>query len=138
MRKIKLPKPKSIEEIIPFILIIVCVVAVRFIGSEVLVLAVFIATLGIYAWRKYDSRFLVTTALIILITSAAFLVAGSTTTANEAAILAYYFLVTGVTGLLIEYLREENQTSNNQKRNNTRNSTRTKQTLQKIRELKIE
>jgi len=106
MRKIKLPKPKSIEGTIPFILIIACVASARFIGSEVLVLAVFIATLAIYAWRRYDPRMLVGTALFLLVVCAALLASGSEHYANDVAIWAYYFLVIGVLGLFIEYLRE--------------------------------
>jgi hypothetical protein len=106
MLKIKLPKPKSIEELIPLILIIVCIAAARFIGSEVLVLLVFIVTLGIYAWRKYDSRMLVGTAIFLLAVSAILLASGSENYANVVAIWAYYFLVVGVLGFFIEYLRE--------------------------------
>jgi hypothetical protein len=47
----------------------------------------------------------------MLILSAAFLASGSSATANETAIIAYYFLVIGVLGLLIEYLREGRKTS---------------------------
>ncbi|MBE0447825.1 MAG: hypothetical protein IBX64_06955 [Actinobacteria bacterium] len=100
-------KPKSIEGIIAFILIIVCVVAARFIGSEILVLAVFIITLGIYAWRKYDSRMLVGAAIFLLVVCAALLASGSEHYANDVAIRAYYFLVVGVLGLFIEYLGGE-------------------------------
>lgn len=111
MLKIKLPKLRSIEEIIPFILIIVCVVAARFIGSEVLVLVVFIVTLGIYAWRKYDSRMFGGAAIFLLVLSAGFLVSGSETTANGIAVMAYYFLVIGVLGLFIKYLRKKKHES---------------------------
>jgi DMSO/TMAO reductase YedYZ heme-binding membrane subunit len=104
MPKIKLPK--SIEGMIPFVLIVICVVAARFIDSEILVLAVFIVTLGIYAWRKYDSRMLVGTAIFLLVVCAALLASGSDGQANDVAIWAYYFLVVGVLGLFIEYLRE--------------------------------
>jgi hypothetical protein len=85
MPKIKLPKPKPIEELIPFILIAICVVAAGFICSEVLVLAVFIATLGMYAWRKYDSRMLVGTAIFLLVVSTILLASGSEHYANEVA-----------------------------------------------------
>ncbi|TRZ49442.1 MAG: hypothetical protein D4S01_08575 [Dehalococcoidia bacterium] len=109
MQKIKLPKLKSIEEMISFILIIVCVAAARFIDSEVLVLAVFIITLAIYAWRKYDSRIFVGSAIFLLVVCAALLASGSKSYANEVAIWAYYFLVIGVLGLFIEYLRESHE-----------------------------
>jgi hypothetical protein len=103
----KLPKPMSIEEIIPFIPIVICAAAAKFIASGIFVLAVFIITLAIYAWRKYDSRMLVGTALFLLVVCAVLLVSGSERYANEVAIWAYYFLVIGVLGLFIEYMREE-------------------------------
>jgi len=107
MPQTKLPKPKSIERAIPFILILACVGASGFIDSEVLVLAVFIATLGVYAWRKYDSRMLVGTAIVLLVVCAALLASGNELYANDVAIWAYYFLFVGVLGLFIEYLREK-------------------------------
>jgi len=64
-----------------------------------------------YILLKYDSRLFVGTAIFMLILSAAFLASGSSATANETAIIAYYFLVSGVLGLLIEYLREGRKTS---------------------------
>jgi hypothetical protein len=114
--KISVHKPPSLrnrvsrwlmrtDEFMPFILIIICVLVARF-GSELLVLAVFIATLGIYAWRRYDSRMLVGTAIFLLVVCAVLLAKGSESLANDVAIWAYYFLVIGVLGLFIEYLRE--------------------------------
>lgn len=97
---------KRLDEFMPFILIVVCVVAARFIGSEVWVLAAFLLTLGIYVWRRYDSRVLVGTAIFLLVLCAGLLAGGSKSRANEVAIWAYYFLVVGVLGLFIEYIRE--------------------------------
>ena len=108
MPKIELPKWESIEGMIPFILIIICVAA-GFIGSEILVLVVFIITLGVYVWRKYDSRMLVGTVAFLLVVCAGLLASGSKSLANNVAIWAYYFLVVGVLGLFIEYLRERNE-----------------------------
>jgi hypothetical protein len=99
-------KSPKIEEIIPFILIIICVAAAKFIASEIFVPAVFIITLAIYAWRKYDLRMLVGTALFLLGACVVLLAGGKEFYANEVAIWAYYFLVIGVLGLFIEYLRE--------------------------------
>jgi hypothetical protein len=64
-----------------------------------------------YILLKYASRLFVGTAIFMLILSAAFLASGSSAAANETAIIAYYFLVIGVLGLLIEYLREGRKTS---------------------------
>jgi hypothetical protein len=47
----------------------------------------------------------------MLVLSAAFLASCSSATANETAIIAYHFLVIGVLGLSIEYLREGGKTS---------------------------
>ncbi|MGC9203089.1 MAG: hypothetical protein ACP5HX_10535 [Thermoproteota archaeon] len=95
MQKIKLSKPKSIEKIIPLVLILTCIVAAMF-SSDVLTLAVFIATLAVYAWRRYDSRMLVGTAILLLVVCAALLASGSEYYANEVAVWVYYFLVIGV------------------------------------------
>jgi len=103
----KLPKPKFIEEIIPFILIIICVAAAKFIASEAVVFAVFLISLAIYAWRRYNSRIFVGSAIFLLVVCAVLLASGSESYANEVAILTYYFLVVGVLGLFIEYLREK-------------------------------
>jgi hypothetical protein len=72
---------------------------------------IFVFTLASYILLKYDSRLFVGTAIFMLILSAAFLASGSSA-ANETAIIAYYFLVIGVLGLLIEYLREGRKASN--------------------------
>jgi hypothetical protein len=64
-----------------------------------------------YILLKYDSRLFVGTAIFMLMLSAAFLASGNSAAANETAIIAYYFLVIGVLGLLIEYLREGRKTS---------------------------
>jgi len=105
--RIKLPKQKFIEEVMPFILVIICVASAKLIDSEAIVLSVFLVALAIYAWRKYDSRMLVGTALFLLGACAVLLAGGKEFYANEVAIWAYYFLVIGVLGLFIEYLREK-------------------------------
>ena len=74
-------------------------------------LGVFGLTLAMYILLKYDSRFFVGTTIFMLILSAAFFASGSSATANETAIIAYYFLVIGIIGLLIEYLKEGRKTS---------------------------
>lgn len=100
---------RHLDKFMPFVLIIACAVVARFIDSEVLVLAVFITTLGIYAWRKYDLRIPVGTAILLLVVCAVLLAEGIESFANDVAIWAYYFLVVGVLGLFIEYLRESHE-----------------------------
>lgn len=58
-----------------------------------------------YYYKKFDSRIFVGFAIALLSISA-FVLSGSEEMANEIAIYAYYFLVLGVLGSLIEYLRE--------------------------------
>ncbi|MFQ6126423.1 MAG: hypothetical protein ACE5OT_05245 [Candidatus Hadarchaeaceae archaeon] len=102
-------KLKSIDDFLPFILVIICVASARFLGSEVQVLAVFILTLAIFAWRRYDARILVGTALFFLVVCATLLATGSERYSNEVAIWMYYFLAVGILGLFIEYLRERHE-----------------------------
>jgi len=87
-------------------LIIICVASAVFL-SPVLKLVPFSFTLIIYILLRYDSRFFLGTAIFIIILSALLLSTSDSTIANEAAIIAYYFLVIGVLGLLIEYLRKD-------------------------------
>lgn len=71
----------------------------------------FIFTLAIYTLLRYDSRLFVGTAIFLLVLSAGFLASGGETRANEIATIVYYFLVIGVLGLFIEYLREKKHES---------------------------
>jgi hypothetical protein len=87
-------------------LIIICMASAVFL-SPVLKLVSFSFTLIIYILLRYDSRFFLGTAIFIIILSALLLSTSDSTIANEAAIIAYYFLVIGVLGLLIEYLRKD-------------------------------
>ena len=97
---------KAIDYLLPFVLIIVCMGCAKLIRSELAVLSVFLATLGVYAWRKYDCRLLIITGIILLVVCAV-LVGVMESFANQVAICAYYFLVIGVIELLIEYIREK-------------------------------
>ena len=92
---------KFIEQQAPFMLVIACVASLRFVDSIAIVFPVLLITMALYAWRRYDSRILVGTAMLVLI----FLATGRDPHANEAAIIAYYFLAMGVLGLFIDYLR---------------------------------
>jgi len=107
MLRIKLSGPRPLKHVIPLILVIICVASTRFIDSEAVVTLVFLAMLAIYVWRRYDSRIFVGTALFLLVLCAVLLAKGSESSANEVAIRSYYFLVVGVLGLFIEYLREK-------------------------------
>lgn len=60
----------------------------------------------IFYYKKFDSRIFVGTAIILLIASAYVLSNANEAFANSIAITAYYFLVLGVLGSLLEYLRE--------------------------------
>ena len=105
--KIKLPNLKAIDEVLPYALIIVCVASARFIESELTVFLIYIAALAIYVWRGYDARMFVGTAIFLLLACAVLLASGYESYADRVAVWAYYFLVVGVIGLFIAYLREE-------------------------------
>ncbi len=95
-----------IDEILPFALVIICVASARFMQSELTVFLVFVATLAVYVWRKYDDRIFVGMAIFLLLGCAVLLLSGAERYANEVAVWAYYFLVVGVFGALITNLRE--------------------------------
>jgi len=97
---------KSIDEILPYALVVVCVVSARFIESELTVFLIYIVALAIYVWRKYDARMFVGAAILLLVGCAVLLSVGYESYADMVAVWAYYFLVIGVIGLLIDYLRE--------------------------------
>ncbi|MDY6864652.1 MAG: flippase [Halobacteriota archaeon] len=97
---------RYIDEYMPYALMIFCIASLRFIEQESLVLMVFIVTLLIYIWRRYDSRILIGFAIVLLMFTAIVLVNGSESYAENIAILAYYSLVIGVIAQLVDYLRE--------------------------------
>ena len=101
-----LTKRRFIEEIVPFVLIIACIVVARFSSSIPLLLTIFGVALVIYIWRGYDARFLVLTAVFLLVIYVILLTSAKARLANNVAIWAYYFLVIGVVGLFIECLRK--------------------------------
>jgi len=94
-------KLNLIDEVLPFALVIVCVALARFIKSELIVFFVFIGTLVVFVWRRYDAELLIEVALILLLGCAILLISGAERYANDVAIWAYYFLVIGVLGRLI-------------------------------------
>jgi len=103
--KEKLSDLKSLDEYLPFALTVICVVSARFIESEWIVFLTYIVALAIYVWRRYDARIFVGTAMFLLVACAVILSLGYKHYANEVAIWAYYFLVVGVVGLLVDYLK---------------------------------
>lgn len=72
-------------------------------------LGYFIVLLGAAAYLKYDFRAAVLTAILLLITAAGLLATGSSVAADKEAVIAYYFLVVGVLGLFIDYIRDKNR-----------------------------
>ena len=87
-------------ENVQYLLNIACLIFLKLkIGYIVLPLAVY------YFYKKYDSRIFIETSIVLLMTSA-YLLNLSEDAANDVAIIAYYFLVLGVLGALIEYIRE--------------------------------
>lgn len=105
--KNKLPNLKAIDEVLPYALIILCVASARFIESELTVFLIYIASLAIYVWRGYNARMFVGTAILLLFACAVLLASGCEKFADKVAVWAYHFLVVGVVGLLIAYLREK-------------------------------
>jgi len=97
---------RSLEYYVRFVLIAVCVAAARFFESDVVVFSVFLATLVVYVVRGYDCRLLVGSFMVLLVFAAVFLALGNEFYANRVAVWAYYFLVVGVVGLFVEYVRE--------------------------------
>ena len=91
--------------IAPFVLVSTCAISAGLIGSEILVLLIFLLTLGVYVWKKYDPRLPLAAALILLPACG---VVGDEIV-NRVATCAFYFLVVGVLGLFIDYLREREE-----------------------------
>ena len=99
-------KSKIARNKIPLTLVAACI-AVASLNRDLATLLVFAMALGIYTWRRYDSRMFVGTAISLLVACAVLLALGDEYHANQVAVWAYYSLATGVLGLLIEYVREE-------------------------------
>ena len=99
-------KSKMTKNKLPLMLIALCIAVASF-NRDLITLLVFAAALGIYTWRRYDSRMFVGTAISLLVVCAVLLALGDEYHANQVAVWAYYSLATGVLGLLIEYIREE-------------------------------
>ena len=104
--KVVLSNLKSIDEVLPYALIIICVVSARFIESELIVFSIYIVSLVIYVWRRYNVKMFVGTAIFLLLVCAVLLASGYEKFADKVAVWVYYFLVIGVIGLFIDSLRE--------------------------------
>lgn len=96
---------------IPFTLIAIAPVLATHFSSTLYSFLVFIGVFAIYATRKYDSRLLIGAAILILTVSAVELAWGSEAYANTLSLWAYYFLVAGVLGSLVEYIRSPKEVS---------------------------
>ncbi|MEM3734920.1 MAG: hypothetical protein QW158_08260 [Nitrososphaerales archaeon] len=102
----RLSRFRSAEFYVPYVLIVLCVFNAKFLKSDVALFGVFLATLLVYVLRRYDSRLLVGMFMLLLVVCASLLALGYSSYANDVAVWAYYFLVIGVLGLLVEYVRE--------------------------------
>ena len=94
-----------IDKVLPYVLVVICVASARFIESELIVFPIYIASLIVYVWRRYDAQIFVGAAIFSLLTCAILLIGGCEKTADRAAVWAYYFLVVGIIGLFVDYLR---------------------------------
>ena len=95
----------SLENYVPFALVVACIASLRFIDQGAVVILIFSFALIVYFLKKYDSRILMGFALLLLIFTAATRAIGSESYADQIAVWAYYFLVIGVILSLTEYLR---------------------------------
>jgi len=104
--KIKSINLEIIDNVLPYLLTIICIASASLIKSDLIVFSICIASLSVYIWRRYDARIFIGASIFSLLTCAMLLAAGCEKNADRAAILTYYFLVVGVIGLLVNYLRE--------------------------------
>lgn len=103
----------SLDDFLPFALIVICIASLRFIDQGAVILLIFTFTLIVYVMKKYDSRILVGFALLLLVFTAATLAMGSESYANQMAVWTYYFLVIGFIAQFFEFLREGDNRSSN-------------------------
>ncbi|MFQ6094682.1 MAG: hypothetical protein ACE5NN_00925, partial [Candidatus Bathyarchaeia archaeon] len=79
----------------------------RLVESELAAFSMFVVTVTIYAWRRYDARIMVGVAVLLLAGCAVMFMSGAESHANKVTVWAYNFVVTGVFGLLITDQREK-------------------------------
>ena len=92
---------KIAKENVAFLISLACLFLFKFrLSYAVIPLAI------VFYYKKFDSRIFVATAIILLVSSAYTLAFSNGNLANSLAIMAYYFLVLGVFGSFLEYLRE--------------------------------
>jgi len=102
---------KALDDYLPFALIAICVVSARFVGSELMVLLIYLGALAIYIWRRYDARMFIATAMFLLIACAVLVIVGYEGYVNIVAVWVYHFLIIGVIGLLVNnYFLERGST----------------------------
>ena len=104
--KIKRSSLEVIDKVLPYVLVVIRVASARFIESELIVFPIYIASLIIYVWRRYNVKMFVGTAIFLLLVCAVLLASGYEKFADKVAVWVYYFLVIGVIGLFIDSLRE--------------------------------
>ena len=109
MPRLGLHHLRFIDTVLPFALVIASVVSARFVESELTVFLIFIATVAVYAWRRYDAKIMVAVALLLLIGCALVFVIGAGRYANKVTFWAYYFVVIGMFGLLITDQRKRKE-----------------------------
>ncbi|MHA1754914.1 MAG: hypothetical protein ACTSYR_05310 [Candidatus Odinarchaeia archaeon] len=99
------------------ILAVIFLVVYSLVGSNLIVelafLGVFLIYLLVSAYFKLDFRIPVLIAILLLLFSAVILTVNLETLANQGAIVAYYYLVVGVLGLFVDYLRENRSKKQN-------------------------
>lgn len=100
---------RFIDKALPLALVTASVVSARFLESELTVFLVLLATVAIYAWRRYDANTMVAVALILLMGCATLFLIGAENYASKLTFWAYYFVVLGVFGLLITERKEKKE-----------------------------
>ena len=94
-----MPRLRYTSKILPFGLVVLCTVAAVFL-EDIAVLSLFVVTVAICAWRRYDSGMMVGAAILILVGYAVLSVSGVGHYANKVVAWAYCFIVIGLIGLL--------------------------------------
>ena len=87
------------DKILPFVLVIVCAVSAVFL-EDLAVLSLFVVTVAVCAWRRFDPGMIVGAAVLIVVSYALLSVSGFGNYVNKVLAWAYCFAVVGVIGLL--------------------------------------
>ena len=87
------------DKILPFVFVIVCAVSAVFL-EDLAVLLLFVVTVAICAWRRFDPGMIAGAAVVIVVSYALLSVSGFGNYVNKVLAWAYCFAVVGVIGLL--------------------------------------